>query len=92
MILALGLWFYGKYSNPLSNKPMTKWIGRMALILCCAICFKIAHDVTQTDSVVAEGESSKTVHGLTYEPFDPIIALEYVKNGKNVFIDYTAVW
>ena len=92
VILALGLWFYGKDSNPLSNKPMTKWLGRMALILCCAICFKIAHDVTQTDSVVAEGESSKTVHGLTYEPFDPIIALEYVKNGKNVFIDYTAVW
>jgi hypothetical protein len=44
------------------------------------------------DSVVTESTSSKTVHGLTYEPFDPIVALEHVKNGKDVFIDYTAVW
>jgi thiol:disulfide interchange protein DsbD len=92
VILALGLWIYGKYSNPLSSKPMTKWLGRMTLLLCCLICFKIAQDVTQMDSVVAESTSSKTVHGLTYEPFDPIVALEHVKNGKDVFIDYTAVW
>lgn len=92
VILALGLWIYGKYSNPLSSKPMTKWLGRIALLLSCLICFKIAQNVTQMDSVVAESTNSKTVHGLTYEPFDPIVALEHVKNGKNVFIDYTAVW
>ena len=28
----------------------------------------------------------------TYEAFDPIVALDHVKNGKNVFIDYTAEW
>ena len=92
VILALGLWVYGKYSNPLSNRTMTKWLARMALLLCCGICFKIGHTVTQTESIATEGSSSKTVHGITYEPFDPIIALEHVRNGKNVFIDYTAVW
>jgi thiol:disulfide interchange protein DsbD len=92
VILALGLWIFGKYSNPLSNRTMTKWLARMALLLCCGICFKIGHTVTQTESIATEGSSSKTVHGITYEPFDPIIALGHVRNGKNVFIDYTAVW
>ena len=92
VILALGLWIYGKYSNPLANKPTTKWLGRASLLLCCFVCFKIGQNVIQTDSVTTDSTSSKTVHGLTYEPFDPIVALEHVKNGKNVFIDYTAVW
>ena len=92
VILALGLWIFGKYSNPLGNKPTTKWLARASLVLCCFVCFKIAQNVIQTDSVITDDTSSKTVHGLTYEPFDPIVALEHVKNGKNVFIDYTAVW
>ena len=90
--LALGLWIYGKYSNSLVSKTSTKWLGRTALLLCCLVCFKIGQYVVNSESTVAGAASSKTIHGLTYEPFDPIVALQHVRNGKNVFIDYTAVW
>ncbi len=92
VILALGLWIYGKYSNPLNAKTTSKWLARTSLLVCCFACFKIAQNVIQTDSVPSDETSAKTVHGLTYEPFDPIVALDHVKNGKNVFIDYTAEW
>ena len=93
VILSLGLWIYGKYSSPLSSKISTKLISYSALIFCSGLFFKLSYDNIENGTQTANSSlNNKTIHGIVYEPFDPIKALEYVQNGRDVFIDYTAVW
>ena len=93
VILSLGLWIYGKYSSPLSSKISTKLISYSALIFCSGLFFKLSYDNIENGTQTANSSlNNKTIHGVVYEPFDPIKALEYVQNGRDVFIDYTAVW
>ena len=93
VILSLGLWIYGKYSSPLSSKISNKIISYSGLIFCAGLFFKLSYDNIDNGTQTANSSlNNKTIHGVVYEPFDPIKALEYVQNGRNVFIDYTAVW
>jgi len=93
VILSLGLWIYGKYSSPLSSKITNKLISYSALIFCAGLFFKLSYDNIENGTQTANSSlNNKTIHGVVYEPFDPIKALEHVQNGRNVFIDYTAVW
>ena len=93
IILAIGLWVYGKYSSQLSSSFKHKLISYSTLIICASMCFKLTHQhIDSTDYQKNTNSSPKDIHGIKYEPFDPIVALDHVKNGKNVFIDYTAVW
>ena len=93
IILAIGLWVYGKYSSQLSSSFKHKLISYSTLIICASMCFKLTHQhIDSTDYQKITNSSPKDIHGIKYEPFDPIVALDHVKNGKNVFIDYTAVW
>ena len=93
IILAIGLWAYGKYSSQLSSSFKHKLISYSTLIICASMCFKLTHQhIDSTDHQKTTNSSPKDIHGIKYEPFDPIVALDHVKNGKNVFIDYTAVW
>ena len=94
IILSLGLWIYGKYSTPLKSNFRSKFISYSALLLTIGLFFKISYEnLENVDQNINQSSSNnKTIHGITYEPFDPIKALDYVKNGRDVFIDYTAVW
>jgi thiol:disulfide interchange protein DsbD len=93
IILAIGLWVYGKYSSQLSSSFKPKLISYSTLIICASMCFKLTHQHIDSKGYQKITNSGpKDIHGIKYEPFDPIVALAHVKNGKNVFIDYTAVW
>ena len=93
IILTIGLWVYGKYSSQLSLSLKHKVFSYLALLICFLMFFKLSHQyIESNDSPKAAAQFPKEIHGIKYQPFDPIIALNHVKNGKNVFIDYTAVW
>ncbi|MDA7681520.1 protein-disulfide reductase DsbD family protein [Verrucomicrobiales bacterium] len=93
IILAIGLWVYGKYSSQLSLSLKNKVFSYSALLICFLIFFKLSHQhIESNNSPKTAAQFPKEIHGIKYQPFDPIIALNHVKNGKNVFIDYTAVW
>ncbi len=91
IVLSLGFWLYGRYATPL-KKPPTRWTARAATALAVLSFVYIGSKAVDSGESGAIASASKTVHGLEYEPFDPVKALEYVKAGKNVFVDYTAVW
>ena len=93
IILTIGLWVYGKYSSQLSLSLKHKVFSYLALLICFLMFFKLSHQyIESNDSPKANAQFPKEIHGIKYQPFDPIIALNHVKNGENVFIDYTAVW
>ena len=93
VILAIGLWIYGKYSSQLSTSLKNRTFSYSALLICFLIFLKLSHlHMESNDLPKANTQLPKEIHGIKYQPFDPIVALNHVKNGRNVFIDYTAVW
>ena len=93
IILAIGLWIYGKYSSQLSISLRNRTFSYSALLICFLIFLKLSHlHIESNDLPKANTQLPKEIHGIKYQPFDPIVALNHVKNGRNVFIDYTAVW
>ncbi len=93
VILAIGLWIYGKYSSQLSLSLRNRTFSYSALLICFLIFLKLSHlHMESNDPPQANTQLPKEIHGIKYQPFDPIVALNHVKNGRNVFIDYTAVW
>ena len=93
VILAIGLWIYGKYSSQLSLSLRNRIFSYSALLICFLIFLKLSHlHMESNDLPKANTQLPKEIHGIKYQPFDPIVALNHVKNGRNVFIDYTAVW
>ena len=93
IILAIGLWIYGKYSSQLSTSLRNRTFSYSALLICFLIFLKLSHlHIESKDLPKANTQLPKEIHGIKYQPFDPIVALNHVKNGRNVFIDYTAVW
>ena len=93
IILAIGLWIYGKYSSQLSISLRNRTFSYSALLICFLIFLKLSHlHMESNDLPQANTQLPKEIHGIKYQPFDPIVALNHVKNGRNVFIDYTAVW
>ena len=93
IILAIGLWIYGKYSSQLSISLRNRTFSYSALLICFLIFLKLSHlHIESNDLPKANTQLPKEIHGIKYQPFDPIVALTHVKNGRNVFIDYTAVW
>ena len=84
IVLAMGLWIYGRYSTPL-KKSATRWTARVAAAAAVVAFFLVAHgSIDGANSDGANVAKSKIVHGLEYEPFDPRVALEYVRQGKDV--------
>ena len=93
VIQAIGLWIYGKYSSQLSLSLRNRTFSYSALLICFLIFLKLSHlHMESNDPPQANTQLPKEIHGIKYQPFDPIVALNHVKNGRNVFIDYTAVW
>ena len=93
VILAIGLWIYGKYSSQLSTSLKNRTFSYSALLICFLVFLKLSHlHIESNDLPKANTQLPKEIHGIKYQPFDPIVALNHVKNGRNVFIDYTAVW
>ena len=93
IILAIGLWIYGKYSSQLSISLRNRTFSYSALLICFLIFLKLSHLHIESNNLPkANTQLPKEIHGIKYQPFDPIVALNHVKNGRNVFIDYTAVW
>ncbi len=91
VVLGFGLWIYGRYATPV-KKPATRWVGRLAALGCLGVFVWFGGKVAGGREAAAGVLEPKVVEGLTYEPFDPVKALEYVRNGRDVYIDYTAVW
>lgn len=87
--MAIGGWIYGNWGSPTSSLPkrVVSYISSAACIVVGAVAIK-----SSTSPWAAGGGVSEAVVAQDWEPYsrDRVIALH--KEGKPVFIDFTAKW
>ncbi len=99
VILAMGVWIYGRYAVPF--KPIkTQWIGRIAALLFLAAFLyltrvgyansKEAESLLAHKSEIVDGKVKK--FGIVWEPFSPVEVVRHRQKKRTVFIDFTADW
>lgn len=88
--LALGFWFYGKYTT-IQRKPRTRWLGRLATVGLAVLALLFARHGMSMKPEVAHNVSESRF-GLEWEHFDPRKIVQHRKKGRTVFIDFTADW
>ena len=90
LIVGFGLWVYGRYAT-LIHKARTRWLARIAAVTCL-----VAYGWATLTAVSIERPTSSgaTVekYGMTWHKYSPEKVVALRNEGKNIFIDFTAVW
>lgn len=87
-IVSLGCWIYGKWGSP-EKKPLSRFIGCALAALCLlagAYSLWMATEFQEPQAKVDTALSSN------WEPFSPERITELQKQGRPVFVDFTAKW
>ncbi len=87
---ALGLWIYGKYSTPVAKVAVKRSAQAVSIILIGAMIWL----GTIAAREVPEFPEGNTVHkyGIKWEAFDTGRIIDLRKQGKTIFLDFTAKW
>ncbi|MBN9420300.1 hypothetical protein ABS71_17550 [bacterium SCN 62-11] len=92
VIMSLGAWVFGRWGY--SPESAVRWKGKLAAALFGLVgvggAAAVAHSSDYGHS--AHVQVAHSENGLTWEPFTPEKLEELRKEGKPVFIDFTAAW
>jgi thiol:disulfide interchange protein len=89
LLLSLGIWIINRWNrNRISTRGRIFSRSVATLLIVGGFLFSAS-----TDPVTINGESvSVDGYGISWEPFSNQLVDEYRREGRNVFIDFTAAW
>jgi len=91
MILAFGLWIFGRFGSPFKPKK-TKLIGRVASLGALGIAAWFTFQAISLKHEAKDFGASSEKYGIAWQEFDPRKIVQERKKGRTVFIDFTADW
>lgn len=87
VLVALGVWFYGRWTAPGSSAGRVRF-GVAALVLVGATGLWLGWP----QAVVAQTPGTVTANGVTWEPWSPEAVERLRAEGRVVYVDFTARW
>jgi thiol:disulfide interchange protein len=87
--LALGCWIYGTWGTPVKTKR-TRWLSYFAVLICFSFAGYIISKSSSFDAAALV--SSNEVKNQVWQEFSESKIADLQKNGKAVFVDFTAKW
>ena len=97
VVLALGLWVYGRFHLPHLPKK-TRTLAKVGTLLLFGAFLTLAtigyHKGIASRDALADTPSEGTIlkYGLEWEPIDAVKIVQNRKAGRATFIDFTADW
>lgn len=87
VLIALGVWFYGRWNAP-GAKPARARFGMVALLVCGALGLWLGWP----RAAVAGGTGPGAVPAITWEPWSPEAVAKLRVEGRTIYVDFTARW
>lgn len=99
VILAMGVWIYGRYVVPYKSVK-TQWIGRAAAIALAGLFIFLTQSGFQkgqeAEALLAsnpQASSNQVVkYGIVWDKIDAVEVVQHRAKKRTVFIDFTADW
>lgn len=92
LVVAIGAWIYGRWSAP-SRSPFVRRAAMVSAALFIVFGIWILMPNNQgSDAVSLDGAGGPDQYGIVWENFSPDRVEEARRDGKLVFIDFTAKW
>mgnify|MGYP007101598177 CR=1 FL=1 len=88
LIIAMGLWVYGRWCTPMQKKP-TRMKGMVAALMILLLGLFVSHSATKNR---AKHGGPSEVGGLVWEEWSEGRVRDLRAEGKMVFVDFTASW